>query len=79
MLPSISKFFHLPSFIIGLSFGLFIIYIQTPDLTTIFVYPNPDNEDKIIYKDRSDNCYQFTSKEISCPKDTSKIREYPVQ
>ena len=75
----LSKYFHLPTFIISLGIGFFIVYIQAPKYTTIFVYPNPDNENKIQYKDRSDTCYKFTSKEVTCPNDSSKIREYPVQ
>ncbi len=75
----LNKFFHLPTFIISLALGLFIVYIQAPDLTTIFVYPNPDNEDKILYKDRTDMCYGFKSKEVDCPENDSQIREFPIQ
>ena len=74
-----TKYFHVPTFIISLAIGIFIVYIQAPELTTIFVYPNPDNEDKILYKDRSDTCYKFSSNEVPCPRDEDKIREFPVQ
>tara|TARA_B100000795_G_C22526293_1_gene333340 strand:+ start:47 stop:274 length:228 start_codon:yes stop_codon:yes gene_type:complete len=73
------KYFHVPTFIISLAIGIFIVYIQVPEYTTIYVYPNPDNEDKLIYKDRSDMCYKFKSEEVSCPNDITKIREYPIQ
>ena len=76
---SFFKFFHLPTFIISLAFGLFMVYVKAPELTTIYVYPNPDNEDKILYKDHTDTCYKFKSKEVKCPNDESKIEEYPVQ
>ncbi len=79
MFRFLDKYFHLPTFLISLAFGLFIVYIQQPDLTTIFVYPNPDNQEKIQYKDRADNCYKFSSEEVECPQDEMKIREYPVQ
>ena len=75
----ISKYFHLPTFIISLAIGIFIVYIQAPDLTTIFVYPNPDNEEKVLYKDRTDTCYKYSSEEVSCPSDINKFREYPIQ
>ena len=45
----------------------------------IYVYPTPDNEDKITYKDKADNCFHFKSIEIDCPQDKSKIRSYGVQ
>ena len=75
----ISKYFHLPTFIISLAIGIFIVYIQAPDLTTIFVYPNPDNEEKVLYKDRTDTCYKYKSEEVSCPSDINQFREYPIQ
>ena len=79
MISSINKYFHLPTFIISLAIGLFLVYIQAPDMTTIYVYPNPDNLNKIIYKDRADSCYSFTSKEVQCPNDIMKVRSYPIQ
>ena len=75
----LSKYFHLPTFIISLALGFFIVYIQSPNYTKIFVYPNPDNEDKILYKDRTNTCYKFKSKEVKCPANTSEIRSYPIQ
>ena len=76
---TITKFFHFQTFIISLAIGLFIVYIQSPDLNTIYVYPNPDNEEKILYKDRSNVCHKMKSEEVACPTNINKIREYPVQ
>jgi hypothetical protein len=76
---TVSRFFHLQTFIISLAVGLFIVYIQTPEFNTIYVYPNPDNEDKILYKDKTNTCYKMKSQETKCPIDANKIREYPVQ
>ena len=45
----------------------------------IYVYPNPENEDKISYKDKADNCFHFKSREVKCPEDVSKIRSYNIQ
>jgi len=73
------KFINIPLFIFSLSIGIFIAYITTPPKNIIFVYPTPDNEDQIQYKDSSGTCFKFTSNEISCPTDKSKIREYPMQ
>ena len=76
---NIFKFFNVPCFIISLAIGLFLVYISAPSPNVIFVYPNPDNEKQILYKDNSDTCYQCKSNEIKCPADLSKIVQYPVQ
>ena len=68
-----------PVFIISLSVGLFMTYITNPNPTVIFIYPNPDNLDKIHYKDHTDTCYKFSAKEVKCPTDKNQIRSYNVQ
>jgi hypothetical protein len=73
------KFIDIRLFLISLSVGLFLSYISTPPLQVIYVYPNPDNENKLSFKDKADNCYRFKSKEVDCPSDVSKIRSYNIQ
>ena len=63
MISFFKNFFHLPTFVISLAFGLFMVYVKAPKMTTIFVYPNPDNENKILYKDHIGTCYKFKSKD----------------
>ena len=75
----LSDYFHLPTFMISLAIGFCIVYIQRPELTTIFVYPTPDNQEKVQFKDRNDTCFKFSSQEVPCPSDTTQIREFPVQ
>jgi hypothetical protein len=70
---------NLPVFIISLAIGIFVTYITIPNTQKIIVYPNPDNIDKLLYKDNADNCFQFSSKEVKCPTDESKIRSYDIQ
>ena len=72
-----NKFFDGKSFIISLAVGLFFVYITVPDPEIIYVYPNPDNGEKILYKDKSNVCHKMKSQEVKCPIDTNKIREYP--
>jgi len=75
-------FFHLisfPAFLISLAIGLLIVYIFNPTPTVIYVYPTPDNIDKLQYKDNANNCYEFSSKEVKCPDDKSLINIIPVQ
>lgn len=71
------KFFHAPTFISFLALGLFLVYITAPDTDIIYVYPTPDNVNKIQYKDKSDTCHNFKSVEVKCPSD-DKIKNYSV-
>jgi hypothetical protein len=73
------KFISFPIFLVSLAIGLFIVYISLPKMKIIYVYPTPDNEDKITYQDKADNCFHFKSIEIDCPKDETKIRSYNIQ
>ena len=73
------KFINIPLFLTSLAIGLFVVYVSMPPTQIIYVYPNPDNEDKILYKDTADNCYKFESHEVECPTDVSKIRSYHIQ
>jgi hypothetical protein len=72
-------YIHLPSFIISLAIGLFFVYIIQPEKREVFVFPTPENIDKIQYKDVTDSCYRFTSQEVQCPKDLDKIENYIIQ
>ena len=73
------KFINPKIFIISLCIGLLLSYVTTPNAQVIYVYPNPDNIREIQYKDDNDSCFTFETMEEPCPKDTSLIREYPVQ
>ena len=73
------KFLNVPFFVVSLAIGLFVGYISMPATQVIYVYPNPDNEHKVSYKDKADNCYHFKSIEVKCPNDVSKIRSYNIQ
>ena len=73
------KFINIPVFIISLAIGLFVTYVTSEPTKSIFVYPNPDNIDKLLYKDKADNCFKFKANEMKCPEDTNQIRSYNIQ
>lgn len=73
------KFLNVPLFIISLSIGLFLAYITAPSPEVIYVYPTPENVDKILYKDYGGTCYKLDANEVSCPNDSSKIHTIPAQ
>lgn len=65
----IEKYLSLKCFFISFCIGMFMVYITVPLPEIIIRYPTPMNSGKVIYKDNSDMCYVYDSKEIQCPKD----------
>jgi hypothetical protein len=75
----ISKFIDFRIFLISLAFGLLLVYIYQPASTVIYVYPTPDNTNKLNYKDKASNCFRFNPTEIRCPNDPTQINTIPMQ
>ena len=75
----IGKYIDFRIFFISLAVGLLLVYIYQPAPTIIYVYPTPENVNKIQFKDKTNNCYHFKSNEIKCPSDTTKIQTIPLQ
>ena len=73
------KFISIPIFIISLALGLFLTYITAPEPKVIYVYPTPDNVDKIQYVDKANTCYKLSATEVKCPSDPKKIATPPMQ
>jgi hypothetical protein len=64
-------------FIVSLAIGLLFVYIVKPNMKTIYVFPNPENIDKIQYVDHANTCFDFTKQEVSC--NDNNIENYIVQ
>jgi hypothetical protein len=73
------KYINIKIFLISLAIGLFAVYVTMPDMRKIYVYPTPENVDILQYRDKVSNCFHFKQKEVSCPKDESKISKIPAQ
>ena len=73
------NYISFPIFIIGMAVGFLFVYILGPEMKEINIYPSPETVDKILFKDKADNCFYFNQEEIECPTDTSKISEIPIQ
>ena len=75
----ILNYISFPAFIISFAVGLFFIYILGPEMKTIYIYPTPENVDKVLFKDKADNCFLFKEEEVECPTDSSLISSIPIQ
>ena len=75
----ILNYVSLPIFLISFAVGIFFIYILGPEMKTIMIYPTPENVDKILFKDKADNCFSFEETEVECPSDESLISRIPIQ
>lgn len=75
----ILDYISIPIFLISFAIGLFFVYILGPEMKTIYIYPTPENVDKVLFKDKADNCFYFNEITVDCPKDKSKISNIPIQ
>jgi hypothetical protein len=75
----ILNYVSLPVFLISFAVGVFFVYILGPEMKTIMIYPTPENVDKILFKDKADNCFYFEETEVECPSDESLISQIPIQ
>ena len=73
------NYISLPAFILSFFIGLVFIYILGPEEKKVFLYPNPQNILNTLYKDKADQCFQFKSKAMACPADSSLIQDVPIQ
>jgi hypothetical protein len=72
----LSKYISLPVFLVSFAIGLFCVYAVGPEFKTVYLYPNPDNYEKYLFKDNSGQCFQIKPVETQCGLLT---KSYPVQ
>jgi hypothetical protein len=73
------NYISIPVFFISFAIGVFFIYVLGPEMKTIYIYPSPENVDKVLFKDKADNCFRFEEEIVECPKDESMISTIPIQ
>ena len=60
-------------FLISFLFGVLCIYITSPSLTKITVYPTNDNRHLFQFSDKSNNCFQLKQNIVKCSNDAEEI------
>lgn len=73
------KHFRLIPFLIGLTLGIIGIYWVKPLDKIVYRYPNPQNVDKTVYKDKNGVCYSYVAEKVDCDKNEGTLKEYPLQ
>lgn len=75
----ISKYVSIPVFLSSFILGLFFIYMMGEDRKIIYKYPSPQNYKNILFKDKSDQCFQFKPIKTNCPINPFSIKVVPIQ
>lgn len=75
----ISKYINIPVFIISFTIGLFVVYMTAMDTKTIYVYPTPENQELMLYRDKANQCFAFEQTEVPCPANPLEISKIPIQ
>jgi len=66
-------------FLISFAIGMFFVYIMDVDKRKVFIYPTPENVDKIQFKDEAKNCFNYKMKTVKCPANENMISKIPLQ
>ena len=72
------KSVNITAFLVSFFIGLIFIYFFD-DKKNINVYPTLHNCKKIEYKDKADNCFEYSFDEVTCPSDKKEINTIPIQ
>lgn len=57
---------HVLVFVVSFIAGMIMVTLSPVEHKTIFVYPTPDNVNKLQYQDSAGECFQFKSKLVNC-------------
>ena len=78
MIKKIIKIINIKVFLISLLVGLIFTYINN-DKKKVYVYPTPSNINNIQYKDKANNCFEYSMEKVTCPSKKSDINNIPIQ
>jgi len=72
------KHIRLMPLILGIVIGIVAVMFVKPEKNIIYKYPTPETAGKIVYKDKNGVCYKYTSKQVDCDKNVSRIKDFPL-
>lgn len=55
------------------------MYILKPAPVVVVKYPNLDNVETTVYRDRNGTCFQYKVDQVDCDKEEDRIKPYPLQ
>jgi hypothetical protein len=73
------NYISIPVFLASFAIGLFFVYVLGPEMQKIYIYPSPETVNKVLFKDKANNCFHFQEELVDCPTDISKISSIPIQ
>ena len=73
------NYISIPVFLVSFAIGLFFVYVLGPEMQKIYIYPSPETVNKVLFKDKANNCFHFQEEAVDCPNDISKISSIPIQ
>jgi|TARA_B110000444_G_scaffold28363_2_gene23361 hypothetical protein len=78
MVSNLLKLINIKVFLISLFIGLIYMYFDN-DKKKISVYPTPSNINSVEFKDKADNCFEYSMEKVKCPSNKSEINNIPIQ
>jgi hypothetical protein len=73
------NYISIPVFLASFAIGLFFVYVLGPEMQKIYIFPSPETVNKVLFKDKANNCFHFQEELVDCPTDISKISSIPIQ
>jgi hypothetical protein len=65
--------------IAGIVTAIIFEYVIKPEKKVIFKYPHPKTAAETIYKDKNGVCFKYDVKDVSCDKNESRLKDFPLQ
>ena len=76
---ALKKYVSVPVFLVSFAVGVFVSYILDTERKKVYVYPTPQNQDSVQYKDPTDQCFRVDMVETDCPMNPLSIKHIPMQ
>lgn len=72
------KHIRLIPLFLGLVVGVIAILYIKPEQAVVYKYPTPENCKDLIFKDKNSMCYKYSTKEVDCDKNESRLKSFPL-